>query len=136
MKIKLSDKETYEIQLKDEITVQELNEILIKLNSLAKIFSKDIFSLVNKEIREKRHYNTKRMNARTWCDTREKAVAVIKLHYSGNKENKLKFAQEVGESWNTIVKGMHGLKTRYDIKPQEVGLEHFPTRGGRGGNSL
>ena len=143
MRIKINNNEYYELT-QQEIDIQDL---LKKLNAIAN------FTNFNTAVRnnpipiqtERKKYvksgkftneakgigigHGKRINTRTWCDTREKSVELMKLSYHGTNEEKQKKAQELGVAWNEIVKSFYGLKKRYNIIPQDVGLERFPTRG-------
>jgi hypothetical protein len=75
---------------------------------------------------------TKRRPAVVKWDKREDAIKVMKTHYFGTKQEKESLANQKGApSWNYIVKSIHNLKKRYNIRPQEIGLSEFPTRKNR-----
>lgn len=60
---------------------------------------------------------------------RDEAIKVTKLHYFGNKDEKKKYAQALNMDWQMdIVKGLHGIRNRFNIKSQEVGLTTFPKK--------
>jgi Golgi nucleoside diphosphatase len=121
LKIKLSDKELYEIELNDVMTIQELNETLGKLNSISKIFSKDVFSLVNKSSNVekviRRRYRISR--EREWCDTREKIVELLKIRYHGTAEQKDELLKKLGISWDALTKALYYLAKRNNIQKIE-----------------
>lgn len=50
MKIRINEDEVYEISLKEEISIQELNSILQRLNNLSKYVAKDVFADALKDL--------------------------------------------------------------------------------------
>lgn len=147
MKIKINDNEVYEIKLGDytehnkEVSAQEFLELLnrfenvvklIKLNSkeqtldeikpmkLPKFAKPKMITTTNKEGRIIR-----RNNLREWCNTREKAIDVIQYGYHGTKEDKRRIANKIGKKWFDISRQFFSIIQRYNIKPQEVGVDKF-----------
>jgi len=63
----------------------------------------------------------------TWND-RNEVIKALKLHYSGTKTQKSKYADSKNvPDWNYISKSLTGLRRRFNIRPKEVGLNRFPT---------
>ena len=58
---------------------------------------------------------------------REDIMDALKIHYFGQREDKLMFAEKKGTSWDNIAKTIHVLRKRHNISPQEIGLKEFPT---------
>lgn len=141
MKIKINEQESYEIKFQDEMSLQELEEFSHRINQILKMNQMSVMGYV-KKLGQPRHYNKsgkytneakglsrKVGNKREWCNTKEKALELLKLQYFGEKEDKEKKAKEVGySSWVEINKALHGLKKRYKIQPKEVGLKAFPPK--------
>jgi hypothetical protein len=131
MKIKLSDYEEYVLRVKDSYEPDEFFEFVERLNQLSKMVRKDFVSDMNKEItntnknlvKEKIKGRTKK---RIWCDSKEKVIHYMKIHYFGNKEDQIKISKQIGVSWFEISKSFHGLKERYNIKPKDLNLKYFP----------
>jgi len=61
-------------------------------------------------------------------NSREKIIAIIKMKYLGTDEEKLAFAKEMGKDWTGISRRAVYYQKRYNITPQEVGIEgeEFP----------
>jgi hypothetical protein len=57
--------------------------------------------------------------------SREKAVQAIKIHYLGNIDQKLKFAEEEGLDWIELSKSFSAIIKRYGITPKEIGVPKF-----------
>lgn len=154
MKIKISNNEVYEIKLGNQLSIQEFTDMLYKLNSLVRTFSKNIINPIDMvkvvkikkgitktgKIRKTYTYKNsdakikqtrKVSNPRLWCATREQAITTLKIHYYGTQEQKERLAQSSRTSWNEIVKGFWGVRRRYNIRPQEVGLQHWIKKGKR-----
>jgi CRISPR/Cas system CSM-associated protein Csm2 small subunit len=56
---------------------------------------------------------------------RDEALAVIKTHYFGTKQEKEEWSRKKGKPWNTIVKALYNLTKRYKIKPSDLGLQRW-----------
>jgi hypothetical protein len=139
MKIKFSDDVEINVNIREEYNSQEFAELLSKLHSIQKMLGRDLLSMsggigikkkgrpssnpVNNIARIKRA-----MKRRDWCNTREKAIDVIKMHYHGTKEEKTKWSQKNNVIWNDAVKSMYALKNRYNIQASEVDMKRFPVR--------
>ena len=72
----------------------------------------------------------KRRKPMKW-NNREEIVHALKIHYFGEKSEKLQFAKLKETTWDNIMKAIHGLRKRYNISAQEVGLAEYPTKKGR-----
>jgi len=64
----------------------------------------------------------------TW-DDRDEVINALRIHYRGTPELKQRFANMKRTEWKNILWALHGLKKRYKITPEEVGLKEFPKRG-------
>jgi hypothetical protein len=62
-----------------------------------------------------------------WKDKNE-VLKVLKIHYHGNKEDKLRYANNIGVTWQYLTKNFHLLLKRFNVKPYEVGLTKFRKR--------
>jgi hypothetical protein len=133
MKVKIQTEDGfYETEVKEQLSLTELLETIDKLKEVYRFLSpltkkKDDYwddSNINYTIRDIKP-RKKTTNSREWCDTREKAINIMKLHYSGTKEQKLEFANSINHDWNNIVKSIWGLQNRYKITPKDIGLERF-----------
>lgn len=128
MKIQINENESYEINLPDIITIKEFLYIVNKVSSIAQN-NQELSS--SKEAKRRYVKSGKYCGAKyPWTQNRDKAVELVKLHYFGEKEKKEQIARSNNISWYDIVKSLHNLKKRFDIKPQEIGLREFPPRGG------
>jgi hypothetical protein len=131
MKVRLSEKELYEFQIPEVIEIQDLPNILSKLNALNEFnIVKPIKPLSStpygiQEVHAKKGNYTGRAPKRKWCDTREKAIAVITMSYYGTQRERDEFCKFFKEDWVNVSKSFHNLKDRYNLKPQEVGLQRF-----------
>jgi hypothetical protein len=134
MKVKIQTEEGfYETEIKEQLSLTELLETIDRLKEVYRFLSpltkkKDDWddSNINYAVRETAERKTQK---RDWCDTREKAVNIVKLHYTGTKEQKQEFANSIDHDWNDIVKSIWGLTRRYEIIPQDIGMNRFPGRG-------
>lgn len=74
--------------------------------------------------------NKRKTNLRDWCNTKEKVLDLMQYAYHGTKEDRKRIVKITGETnWDVITKSFFGLKNRYDIQPQEVGLTSFGNKG-------
>lgn len=145
MRIKINNEEFYEFRLKDEMSIQELSEVLFKLNSLSKIFSKDVFISNELDINDKikhtkytkkikvapvmiRRRQKHKKGSINYLLDRNKAVEVLKLHYHGTKEQKHAFAKKYNNDWNEMSKAFSNLRKKFNIPAEEIGLRYFPRK--------
>jgi hypothetical protein len=148
MKIKLNDKEYFNIELDDEIDLDELNGILFRLNNVSKIFSKDVFKISKHSDNSNNNHNTdnnltatgrpkikyKRKNEHNFrnpVNTKEKTIELLKLHYYGTDEEKEKFIKNINfySDWTIFSKRFFNLRKKFNIQPSEIGLNSYPGKG-------
>ena len=182
MKIKINEKETYEIELDDEVSLQGLKDLVKRIEILSNITPtlstpslstpslskpkrkynisnddlKDIkcvncssqrfykkgysksglrrlvcknckvsFTVDNGNIKKEEEETFSRRKPMQWKG-REDIINALKIHYFGSKAEKMEFAKDKETSWSNINKSFHGLRKRFNISPQEVGLQEFP----------
>lgn len=142
MKIKLSEIENYEIIFPERIDKDGFLGLLLRLNAIGKIFSKDNATELTSK-KERTEINAKvgikkSMNKETiklLKEHREIVVEIYKAYYSWNKM----LLNDVVAKYNLqklipsrdIVGGGTLLKLRYlhNIQPQEVGLVKYAKKG-------
>lgn len=152
MKVIINKNETYEIKIPNEVNANDFMNLLTSFDNIVKLIK---FNLVQEEfsktktIQNNSEYKNlhqkklteslrldgtprkpyirkiRRSNLRTYSDTREKALDLLQYAYHGNKEDKKRIEKIAGFDWAEISKSIHGLKKRYNILPQEVGLTRF-----------
>ena len=135
MKIQINDNESYIINLNDEVTLDELKSLVEKIELLSKPLSllskltlitpkNEKVTVKEKAVKEKAKQRRKGMK---W-NGRDDVIKALKLHYEGTKEEKFQFAESKKTSWDNIIKAIHGLRRKHDIKPKELGLKKFSVR--------
>lgn len=65
-----------------------------------------------------------------WKD-RNEVLNAVKIHYFGTDEEKNQFAEMKNTTWMNVMKAINNLRRRFNVKPQEVGLEEFPNKRGK-----
>ena len=182
MKIKINENETYEIKLNEEVSLNELKDLMRKVEALSNpTFSsqpliptptinllppKRKYNIIKEELKGVKCINCgsqriykkgftksgvrrlvckncnisftiqkegeiivpvkqKRRKGMKW--NKENVVKALKIHYFGSKAEKVQFAEDNQNSWENVMKSIHGLRTRYNIPPQEIGLQEYPT---------
>ena len=130
MKIKINEKESYEILIEnEELDCDEFLGLLNRLKEIEKIILKIGYSNSENGQPQSKHVRKKRSKKASWIGDRDKVVELMKLMWFGSKEDKEKFAIIEGREWNDIIKSIHYGKDKFDIKPEEVGLVRFPVKG-------
>jgi hypothetical protein len=131
MKIIINELETYEIKIPNEVNAKDFMKLLTSFDNVVKLIK---FNIIREEFRKNPDYKnevikTKRtytkLNTRLWCDTREKTLDLMQYAYHGTKEDRIRIEEITGVTWNGIVKGFNGFKRRYNIQPQEIGLNFW-----------
>lgn len=121
MKIRINENETYEIQMKEEMTIQELEALLQRLNGLTKYVARDVFSealrLSQVPLRQEMKTGKKPI-------TRERVLEFLKAFYSKDvtREERKRLIEENDSLYNKIKM----YRERFNITPQEIGLKEFP----------
>jgi len=178
MKIKINEKETYEIQLDNEVSLQHLKDLVNRIEILSgtptitpvkteqavktearkyvivnddisdiacpkcnsqKLYKKGFsnngsrrlvcrscgHSFTVKEEGENKPKVKKRRKVMKW-EGRVDVIKALKIHYFGTRAEKMQFAEYKKGSWETITKAIHVLRKKFNISPQEVGLQKYP----------
>lgn len=141
LKINLSEKETYIIEIPEKLQEDEFMILLERLNKISRFIQKDDSRILlknapskneNNTIEKKRDVSTrkKRKPSRPIPQLKDRnfILSMLKLHYFGKEEDKIKFEKDFNYSWNNLVKRFTVLKERHQIKPYEIGLKKFPTQ--------
>ena len=128
MKIIISEKEFYEIDMPAQISINQISVIADKLYKLNKIFGKDI--LVDAVKNPKTQIKHKKRNSRL-KPTREQVISYLKIYTSDKsvsaKQEELK---KLGiKDYERFSKASYYFRNKFKITPQELGLIRFPTRG-------
>ena len=134
MKIKINDFEAYDINLPDEVSGQQFFEVVGRLNQIMRLIGKDpllsIAKAVPQSLNQDGTVRKKKKGFRPWTKNREEAIYLLRLHYvCRDKDVKNAYAREQGMIWNDITKTISNVKQRWDIKPEEVGISHYPSLG-------
>ena len=132
MKIAINENETYEIKIPNEVDTKSFMELLTSFDNIVKLIK---FNIIKEDgvLKVKKHYTKRadglKSNTRIWCNTREKTLDLMQYCYHGTLEDRKRIQGIANCEWNEIVKGFHGLKTRFNIKPQDVGLNFWRGKG-------
>ena len=125
MKIKINEKETYEIDISDGkiVSMNEFDYLVDRLIRIRKVFSNEVpINIVGKEIKK-----------RTWTKhtklPREKIVEAVKVYFSGlpKADIKLKIPEIVGYPYSMFSTRLFAYKKRHNLTPQEFGFTEWPT---------
>lgn len=146
MKVKLNEYEAWEINLKQVYEPQEFLQVVERFNDTAKIIRKGFMggdSMPSNDIESnispykntdnistdvKRKYT--KSTGTFWGSDRNVVIKAIKLHYFGTQEEKNLFANNHNTQWVKIPSNLYRLKTKFNIRPQEVGLKRYHTNQG------
>jgi len=132
MKIIISEKEFYEIDMPSQISINQISVIADKLYKLNKIFGKDI--IVNAvKVSKKNGYKTfmPKVRKKNMKLTKEQIVQLMKIMYSNEtKAFKKKEFEKLGlVDYKRFAESAYYHRNLHNISPQEVGLISFPKRG-------
>ncbi|MFX0133355.1 MAG: hypothetical protein ACFFDN_06915 [Candidatus Hodarchaeota archaeon] len=129
MKIKISNVESYEISLPEEISGRNFKILLRRLNDIAKLMEKSNGIKQETSINIKTKKKKRKYIRSNLVLDRTTTVKLLKAHYEHRKK------KDKQEAMSKIVKGINvenflkrstRYKFKYNIKPQEVGLKRFP----------
>ena len=124
MKIKINEQESYEIKLDEEYDLQEFIKVLERIVKITQTITNEKIEKV--EINETDKTIIRRKKSILKWKERDEVIEALKIHYTGTKEEKLRFAEIKGKgevNWNTICKSFSALRKRWNVKPSEIGLE-------------
>jgi len=136
MRIRLSEDETYEMNMNNEMGMQEFLTIVSKFNSLVKTFSKFSGGDAENEIvlsstQQKLHKKQDRGKWIVLRDNRQATVDILRAHYLGtfqdfvdvNKKYNIELLKsDISSTQFKVLREIH------KINPNEVGVSAFPTR--------
>jgi hypothetical protein len=133
--IQLDDSETYELIINNPIKIEDVANIVAKLNKLNKLVDYAAGSVgsnngkLEYEKKQKVLKSTFKGKKRVWCNTREKAVALMILVNFGDDNDRQEFCDYYNVDWINVGKSLYDLRRRYFIKPRETGIIRFPKLG-------
>lgn len=128
MKVRINENETYELKIPDEeVSPQQLFGILSRLQNIGKLLNREAMFGGN-------HYKTRksgsgRLGKVIWTKDRDEAVKLLKLHYTGTRAEKEAYAKLHNIEWKVLVNRTFSFRKKWDIKPREVGIKQFMSRG-------
>lgn len=136
MKIKINERESYMIDLPNEVSLMELSEILTRLNHIQKIGMKENpfispVSQVQKVFREKRPYtfNPEYTTKGIHKLDRETVIKLLKVYYSNMTipEQEIYFKENTQFGRKGFSSVARKLMKEKKITPQDLGFETLPT---------
>jgi hypothetical protein len=129
MKIKINEKETYNIEIPEEISSQEFLGLMSRLDIVSKIINKSsVFEGSNFEKYPVQIGNPDAeiviskgsKNRLEFGKTREGVIKALKINYFGSEEDRNKFLREQGvANWKNMGKSISKYKKLWKIKNQE-----------------
>lgn len=132
MKIKVNDKESYSIELEEEINLNQLNFIIDRLIRLKKLFSDENPMSIVKNAVGTTPFVTRTRNKTIWSSwDRETSRTALTIYHQSiplayRKEKLLKLGVTDYADFSSSV---HGIRKKYNFTPQELGIERFPVKG-------
>jgi len=138
MKINISDSESYSIDLPNEITLAQLSDVSYKLNSLNKLFGKGLVLDSIKEtkkfiVRKPRTQSKYAISFRKSVTDRHFVLELLKIYYSSmtTDEKRQLIEQKLQDMpYKHFSAKVWGIRERFDIKPEEVGLTNYSRKNG------
>jgi hypothetical protein len=132
VKIKINEKENYNIEIPDEISSQEFLGLMSRLDIISKMILKGSpleiepvqIGNKNKTIAIQSHKKG-RGHRVSWGNDRDKVIRYLKAQYHGSKQDKEKISEIEGQEWEDIMRSLWYYRNKFEIKPQEVGMKRF-----------
>ena len=122
MKIRINEKESYNITLPEVLSSDEFISILNRLNIIRKLFP--VSNIMSEDVTTRKDQDGI-LTIIKKNGGRELALEIVKLYYSDRK----KCYQKLEELGRTIDKGdMKSVKAKYTIQPNEVNLVRYPDK--------
>lgn len=128
MKIRISESESYEIAIPEEVDMESFHGLMERLGRVLKMVGKDVLASCGSvgEARGKsRNYGRFRKD-------RELCVEVVKSYYGEDKRALEEFMEEMdlhGGAKKDLYSALYILKKYHNIQPDEVGLIRYPKKG-------
>lgn len=132
MRIKISDKESYEIEIPESADAEELGGLMERLGRIQKHLLKEPFIASFKqpqtEQKEGKRAYRKTRNPLLLKIRQEKETAkkVLILGYYGTKEQRKLVAEKNKVDWIKIQQAGYQARVKFGITAKEVGLLRFP----------
>lgn len=135
MKIIINSKESYELDLQDEISLEQFQYLINRLVELNKVFNKfSINAATTEETENIKKLKSLRQSKGKFLPRydRNEAIKYIKAYYKNDKTDFNQYLQNIGcthladSSHSSII---NKLKRGFNILSEEVGLIKFPKRG-------
>ena len=125
IKIKISEFETYVLNMPEELDEIEFIGLVDRLNLIKKVLLRE--PSISDNIQEPRII--KKVYKKFMPTSRESVKEALKIHFFGDIEEKIKFLQKenLTGNWSNCVAGKFGwMKVKYNLNPEEFGLTRFP----------
>ena len=132
MEIRINNKETYNIELPEKVDADSFNTLIIRLQDINKIVSKNAFAenVFDKNKEAPLTKKTSSVIRREELKDREYVLSMVKLVYFGSKEEKTKIIKTLKfNSYDTFYATIYAVRKKFNITPNEVGLIRWPIRG-------
>jgi len=127
MKIKINEKEFYEIILPDIIEGNDFLALKSRLDYIAKLIEKGNPFIELPKTNSKKRINFKRLN-KIWLSNRDEAIVLLKKYYSLTSEQRKEYDEKYGCLKNRG-SDVRLVRQKFNIKPEEVGIKKFTHRG-------
>lgn len=142
MKVQISNDEIYEIKIPEEINPNDFSQLMSKFDNVAKIIRINMLAgktitrfnnEFNERFKQQKENITKFKRkphkigigigyASIFTNTREKALDIIQYFYNGTMQDKIRISKIMSQSPLQISKKISGLRKRYNINDNEVGV--------------
>lgn len=134
MKIKINNLESYNIELPSQVNQKEFLGILSRFNNIAKIISKDSFTALPEDPSTPIPQIKKRKGSPVFLTNRKIAINMFIDYYktTGTIEKRDIIMENYGKydiKYESFRGNITAIKAIWKIKPQEVGIQSFPTPG-------
>lgn len=126
MKIKINDKETYEINVETEIlNAEDFLCLMDRLRHIEKMVDK-MSGGMNVATQPVRHG---RQPAGPWTKDRNEAIKAIKTMYFGTSAEKEAYGLKHDRKWSVLKHTIKNLKKNayLNLQPEEVGVKRWPS---------
>ena len=130
MKIRINHDEVYEVKMPEEIDVHQFAGLVLRFNSLLKIFGKQTDEIVITP-------TIQRKTEGTWNfirNNRDVFIELLKAHYKKDRKRYAELIDKYNLESLRLEKNISTTQTIrarmfLDIKPKECGLIKFPSKG-------
>lgn len=129
MQIEINENENYKIEIPETVSKAQFNGMVDRLLKLQKFINSDVF--IKPMSHHKKTEITEEKNSKNESK-RAEAVKFAKIYYSvDEKLDKVQLLKKEfpNKGLSNIYSVLHSFKTRYNIKPEEIGMKRFPPKG-------